>query len=283
MSVEPQSKEDDHFFAISKLGIEDRNIGPISGAPGQMKMLRISSLRVDGNYQRAMTVGSVRNIQRICKAFDWAKFLPVIVVEIEDGLWAIVDGQHRATAALTIGIDRVPCYELQCSMSEAAGAFAAINGNVTPMKPVDLWFARLAAGENEALDLKAVLDAADVSVTRKRKGLRVGETFAVTVLQRALDGYGASTLGTILQAITQTAEGNAGMVVGFVVHGIGKSIITKPNLLNEPSLLFDAMDDWPIDEAAHRANIESARTGNPIQYIITRELNDHLRSKGLCR
>lgn len=251
----------------------------IRGAVGELITIPISKLFVDSTYQRAVSVGSVKNIKRICRQFDWAKFLPVIVAR--DGeRFAIVDGQHRATAAATIGIDAVPCYVLSCTPAEAAAAFAAINGNVTRMEPIDLWFAELAAGDPKAVALQRVLDAASVKVTRKKEGYLVGETRSINVLARALDFYGATTLTTILQCIVETGDGNPGMIFGAMVNGIGRAIRTKPDLLVAPSKLFDLFDRMSLADMLYQAKIESARTGNPPQFIITRVINDAIRGEG---
>lgn len=260
----------DTLFPIVALG---GNFKPgYSGAIGRFQVVPIEQLFVDSVYQRAISQGSVKNIKRICEAFDWAKFLPVIVTQDGDR-FCIVDGQHRTTAAATIGIQAVPCYVLSCSPSEAAAAFAAINGNVTPVQPIDLWFAELAAKEPKAIALQRVLDAAGVKVTRKKEGYLPGETRSITVLQRALDFYGSAILTTILQCIVETSDGNPGMLFGAIINGIGRAIRTKPEILSDPSRLFAIFDGINLSELHYEAKIENAKTGNPVQFIITRQIN----------
>lgn len=259
------------LYEILPLG-GDLETGPVSGAIGSLAILPISKLRVDDTYQRAISVGSVRNIKAIIKAFDWAKFLPVIVV-LDGDHYSVIDGQHRTIAALTLGIEAVPCYVLSCGPREAAAAFAAINGNVTPVGPIDLWFAQLAAGDRKCAHLARVLEAASVTVTRRKDAHKVGETRSINVLIRALDFYGPEVLRTILQCITECGDGNPGMIVGAVIHGIGRAIRTKPELLSEPSKLFDVFDDLVIADMLQEARIESARTGNIVQAILTRQFN----------
>lgn len=263
------------LFPIVALGGEIEK-GVVAGRIGRLETVAIARLQIDTTYQRAVSAGSVRNIRRICAKFDWAKFLPVIVTE-EDGKFSIVDGQHRTIAAATLGVEAVPCYILSCSASEAAAAFAAINGNVTPMQPIDLWFAELAAKEPGAVALQRVLDAADVKITRKKEGFAVGETRSVGVLRHALEFYGGAILTTILQCIVETGNGNPGMLYGAVVNGIGRAIRTKPDLLANPSRLFEIFDDLSMSSLIYEAGIERARTGQPDQFIITRVINAAIR------
>ncbi len=251
----------------------------VRGHVGRLEVVPISRLYVDSVYQRSVSLGSVRNIKRICEQFDWAKFLPVIVTQNGD-TYSIVDGQHRTIAAATIGITEVPCYVLSCSAAEAAAAFAAINGNVTPVQPIDLWFAQLAALEPSAVALQRVLDAAGVKVTRKKEGYLVGETRSISVLLRAHDFYGSVILTTILQCIVETGDGNPGMIYGAVINGIGRAIRTKPEYLANPSALFDVFDDMSLAQVVYDAGIENAHTGNPVQFIITRVVNAALREVG---
>lgn len=263
------------LFPIVPLGAEVSRAS-VKGHIGQLQTVPISQLFVDSEYQRAVSQGSVKNIKRICEQFDWSKFLPVIVTQDGDR-FSIVDGQHRTTAAATIGIEAVPCYILSCTPAEAAAAFAAINGNVTPVQPIDLWFAELAAKKPSALALQRVLDASGVKVTRKKEGYLAGETRSVTVLQRALDFYGSAILTTILQCIVETSDGNPGMLFGAMINGIGRAIRTKPEVLADPARLFNVFDDINLSELLYDAKIESARSGNPVQFIITRQINAALK------
>lgn len=264
------------LFPILPLG-DTVEKGRVRGTVGRLQMIPIERLVVDSLYQRAISANSVRNVKRICREFDWAKFLPVIVTEAPDGRFAVVDGQHRATAALTLGIEAVPCYVLACSAAEAAGAFVAINGNVTPIKAIDIWFAELAAGEPRCLELQAVLAAAGVTVTHKKEGFLVGETQSVTVLRRALDLYGPAILTTILQCIVETYDGNPGMLIGAVINGIGMAIRSKPDLLASPTTLFAIFDHIALASVLYEARIEAARTGNSPQWIVTRVVNAAIR------
>ncbi|MEA2772249.1 MAG: hypothetical protein QOD93_5211 [Acetobacteraceae bacterium] len=78
--------------------------------------------------------GSV-NIARIAEYFEWSKFSPVIVAPVEGGLFSIIDGQHRATAAALRGVPEVPCEIVHIDRTRQAEAFAAINDNTTKVPP----------------------------------------------------------------------------------------------------------------------------------------------------
>lgn len=275
--MEIEMSEPSRLRPISPLASLEPHAPEPSGNRGRLEEIAISRLGVDTTYQREMGTTSMKNILRICNGFSWTKFLPVIVVPHEDG-FAIVDGQHRVTAAATLGITSVPCYVLEASYIEAAAAFAAINGQTTKIMPVDIWFSRLACRDPEALATKRVLDAAGVRITRKHdKEWHVGETDRIAVIERARKTYGDNLLITILQCITETGDGNPGLLSGMVINGIGKAIETKTSLLEQPSLLFRILDDVCLEEVVQLARIEAAAGGNPAQFVITREINKAIR------
>lgn len=249
------------------------DLGPEAGMVGEFVLAQISDLRVDHSYQRSVTPTSIRNIRQIGRRFDWRKFAPVIGARQEDGTIAIIDGQHRCTAALSRGILSVPVYVLNCSYREAASAFAAINGQVTPMSKQDIYRASLAAGDPDAMALQDVLTAAEVTVVSIKSGFGVGQTRSIGVLQRALRVYGPDILRLALQCITQTGKGNAGLIYGATVIGICEAIKSKTDFLATPSKLFDIFDalDFPAVVAAVEA--ERVRTGNTAQDLVRREIH----------
>ena len=122
---------------------------PVGPAP-VLQWLPIDQLGIDPAYQRDILRRGHDNIGRIARRFDWRKFGTVIVAPIAGGRYAIVDGQHRTTAAAVRGIESVPCQIIMADPGEQAAAFAAINGAVTGMTPLQLHAARVAAGDPDA-------------------------------------------------------------------------------------------------------------------------------------
>ncbi len=94
------------------------------------------------------------------------QILSVIVAPIEGGLFSIIDGQHRATAALLRGAEKVPCEIVHIERAKQAEAFAAINGNTTRVTPQSVYFARLTAKRPRSQEMDKVLSAAGVTIAR---------------------------------------------------------------------------------------------------------------------
>lgn len=263
------------FFPVPAIEI-DANPKPIMGTTGTLKTIPIASLHVDLQFQRGMTVGSARNARMIAAAFDWRRFVPVVVVEAGDGAYSIVDGQHRTAAAKARGIKAVPCYVLQASLADAAQAFAAINGAVTPMRSDDLFRAQVVAGEPEAVALKALLDDVGVRIVSGGQDYRKGDTRALKALRRARTVYGEDVLRLVLRCIVETGDGNAGMVTGGMINAMALTLLRKPEWLHAPSQVFDRLDTVRLSDLFNTAFEVYVRTKTPTQFTLEKLLREVL-------
>jgi len=90
-------------------------------------------LVVDPAYQRPIIGRGRHNVDRIARTFSWSCFAPVVVAPVEGGKFAIIDGQHRTTAAALVGLESVPCHVVAAAREAQAAAFKAINGVTTPI------------------------------------------------------------------------------------------------------------------------------------------------------
>lgn len=218
-------------------------------SPGPAPMLEwISTDRfvVDDEYQREVGRRGRQNVEYIAENFDWSKFAPVVVAPVEGGLYAIVDGQHRTTAAMLRGIERVPCQVVQADRAQQAAAYAAVNGNITKTTPQQLFYAQLAAGHADARELAEVCQAGGAEIVRKNTVLaqmKVGQTHAVGALIRCFREYGRETLITALQCITQTADGNAGFVKATIIESLCEAL-RLTGFRDAGEALLRAMDDF---------------------------------------
>ena len=166
------------------------------GRPPRLEWLAISALRTNPAYQRPISAKGRDTIVKIMAGFSWGKFSPLIVRQVAGSvpLYEIIDGQHRATAALSIGYDRVPAMIVQADDQEAARIFASVNGTVTPMSPLAVYKAALAGGERWALEIKAAAESAGCEVLR----------YPVPFSQQK--PYQTQSIGTIRRIWQQTSD-----------------------------------------------------------------------------
>jgi len=176
------------------------------GCAGRMEWLPLEALMIDGRYQRPLLERGKANIRRIAQGFRWSCFAPLIVSPVAGGdFFAIVDGQHRAAAAMAHGgIDKLPCWVVHLDAREQAHAFAAVNADRTHMNLQALWHARHMAGVEEAVEVFAAMGAAGVTLPKypvPKSKMRPLETLAIGVLVRLRKLYGAPLLTATLVAL----------------------------------------------------------------------------------
>lgn len=250
------------------------------GERAELCLLPLDRLVVDERYQRAIGRQGRPNVLRILAGFDWRKFTPVVVTPVGDGFFAVIDGQHRATAALMHpSIDMVPCMVIRVSPSEAAACFAAINGVVTKISAGQIWKARVRSGESTAKALNEVLEAAEVRIlAHKTPGYeyRKGDTLAVGTLEKAFTTYGGDVLRTALQAVTQTGTGNAGCLVAPMIVAMCEIVTAVPEFLKAPSMLFGLMDEFDLATLIDEARATASRCRRQHARVIREVLADHL-------
>ncbi|WP_400769380.1 DUF6551 family protein [Methylosinus sporium] len=223
-------------------------------APGpapQLSWIEIEKLVVDHQYQRGIGRRGAANIVHIAENFDWSKFAPVIVAPIEGGHFAIVDGQHRTTAALLRGQTTVPCQIVQADRAKQAAAYAAVNGNITKTTYSQLFHAQMAAGDEEACAVAEACSAADVTVIKTNKpasNMKVGQTTAVRALKECHKAYGRETLIIALRCITKTADGNPGYIRPTVIEALCTLLANHPEWATDERQLLKHMNKFCFPE-----------------------------------
>jgi hypothetical protein len=279
-----QPFEDQTMFRLLST---DRFAAPASefrpGPAPQLQWIEIDQLVVDPAYQRDIGRRGATNVKQIAEKFDWSKFAPVIVAPVEGGLFAIVDGQHRTTAAILRGLKAVPCQTVQADRAKQAEAFAAVNGNVTKTNAQQLFHARLAAGDEDARRLAQVCAAGGVEITRRnftQKEAKLGQTQAVSALIRCLDRYGDATLITALQCVTQTGDGNPGFLRATIIEALCEVLQALPKWREAGDALLKAMDDFEFADAWERAMVGRNFVLSPVvRQLLVEELTNHLNRK----
>jgi hypothetical protein len=189
---------------------------PESVAAGSVPMLqwmKIADLVIDPTYQRPIIGKGRLIVDRIARSFSWSCFSPVVVSPVEGGKFAIIDGQHRTTAAAILGIERVPRQIVIAAQEEQAAAFKAINGTTTPISQMALHAAALVAEEPAAIQVAHVCACADVELLRYPLAVdrqRLGQTMAAGAIARCLKQYGEATVIAALQCVTRTSNNKTG-------------------------------------------------------------------------
>lgn len=267
--------------AIDPSPLRARYAGHVSepGERPELQWLKINRLRIDPSYQREIARKGEYNILAIATHFHWGKFTPVIVAPIGSNLFAIVDGQHRTTAAALRGFESVPCVIISADAAQQADAFVAINASVTMMTPLQIHAARLAAGDRSASELVEVCREADVTICRypiPANKIKPGETLAVSMLRDLLKKYGRDILIAALCCITKTRQGNPGMIRAQIMDALCVVLQEAQAWRGDRKRLLFTMQTFDFAAQFNAARAASIENGKKIATILAGAIGEHL-------
>ncbi|MDB5733192.1 MAG: hypothetical protein JWQ03_3087 [Variovorax sp.] len=217
---------------------------PLGSMP-TIEWLHVNRLSVDAAYQRSTdNDASRRLITSIAAKFDWRLCAPLVVSRRPDGSLAIIDGQHRWTAASRRGdIPQLPCcvfsYE---GPEEEARMFIASNRARKPMNRLDDFHAALAAADDDALEINRLVTEAGLKVARNTASAAwgPGEIAFTAAIATAIRKHGpvlvTSALTMIAEAFPDDRLGHG----GSIFSGLMK-VLASPPAPFDRDRLFRAM------------------------------------------
>jgi hypothetical protein len=136
----------------------------IKDGPGNLMMINKYDLRVNPEYQRSLVESKVFEMSA---SWSWVA-CSAITVGMREGVWWVIDGQHRWAAAMRrADITELPCiiFELEDIEDEAQG-FLNINSHRKPMTSVDKLRASAVAGDDAAKQFELLCRSLGLTLTR---------------------------------------------------------------------------------------------------------------------
>jgi uncharacterized protein DUF6551 len=142
------------------------------------------------------------------------------VVSFRDGVWYIVDGQHRVAALRMMGWDdqQIEC-EVYEGLSEADEAELFLKrNNRRAVRPFDKFKVAVAAGREAESDINRIVMTLGLKVSEQPDD---GCIQAVTALLRIYGSYGAPTLSRTLRIARDSYAKDRDALRGDVLMGLG--------------------------------------------------------------
>lgn len=176
------------------------------GVEPRFEWIAPEMLFVEQAYQRGLAEHSMTMIRRIVGAWNWARIKPPVCVNV-GGKLVVIDGQHTAIAAASHGgIPKIPVMIVQAdTVKDRAAAFISQNRDRLALTAMHMHFAAVAAGDEIAVAAAEACAKAGVTVIRFGRGSRgvykVGETFAVGVIQRIVKKVGVHHCARALKVL----------------------------------------------------------------------------------
>jgi hypothetical protein len=180
---------------------------------------------------------------------------------VEGGKFAIIDGQHRTTAAALVGLETVPCQIVVAGREAQAAAFKAINGITTPISRMALHAAGLVAGEPWAIRMAEVCARAEVELLRYPVPIEnqsPGQTMAVGAVSSCLKRYGEDTVVTALQCVTQTTNNRRGALTAHLIKGLCGVLGENPRWRESGLALLEAFDSIDLSSIQSASAFDAA-------------------------
>ncbi|WP_439572618.1 DUF6551 family protein [Phreatobacter sp.] len=255
-----------------------------AGPAPQLAWLKIADLVVDDSYQRTMSLAGRRNVRAIAETFRWSAFSPVIVSPVVGGLYAIVDGQHRTTAAALCGYDSVPCQVIVAGRDEQAEAFRKINGSTTRIHPMHLFHAAVAAGDPAAVAAMEAARRAGVTILRNPTQIALqkrGQTCAFATIQSMVRDHGADLTVEALKAVMRPAQDERGMLVPPIMKAVVQVLAERLPLRPRDAVLA-ALDRVrlvrELDAATTLARQTGAQTTPTLVRLVMNRVDHNLQA-----
>lgn len=232
------------------------------GEPPTLDWLPLSVLIVDERYQRDATrKASKAIINKICREFRWRAFQPPTVAPVEDGKFAIIDGQHRVAAARKHPkIKKVPCYIVDApDLADQADGFVRVNADRRQVPGTVLHQARATAGDCDALQIDKVCAEVGVEIVRYRPvaGCAPNQTIAVSSIRKLIFNFGEAPVREALRAIREAHPDERDALRAPLIKATAELLARHRNREDfEPDRLVRALGEMMPTEW-----IEAGRTG----------------------
>lgn len=135
----------------------------VKDGPGTLMTINKHDLRTNPEYQRQLLLSKVREM---ASSWSWLA-CSAITVGLRNGVWWVIDGQHRVAAALRRSdITELPCvvFEVEDVRDEAKG-FLDINSLRKSMTSVDRLRAKAVAGDEAAKQFAQLCERLGLTIT----------------------------------------------------------------------------------------------------------------------
>lgn len=248
----PRESKNGSLQKVPKDKLHGRRWAPLTESQPSIEWIHVEKLSVDKSYQRSTdNDASRRLITSIAARFDWRLCTPLVVSRRPDDSLVIIDGQHRWMAASLRGdVPQLPCcvfrYE---SMAEEARMFIVANRARKPMNRLDDYFAAIAAGDEDALEIQEIVKDAGLKIARNisAPAWQPGEIAFTSAIANAIRRHGVAITSAVLTNMA-VAFPNQKLVHGGAIFVALVRIMAKPPEAFDPDKLVSTLESKTISE-----------------------------------
>lgn len=259
------------------------DFNPAIGDPPAMEWVALDELYVDESYQRKIEARSSQElIRNIAKDWDWRLCQPLSVGRRPDDTLAVMDGQHRLTAAkMRSDIPRLPCVIFdQPSVEDEAKTFVKLNKRRRSLNSVDVFRASIAAGSAESSEVMALIQKSGLVLAPHSNytAWQPRMIYCVPGIASAYRRYGPLTIDQGLSALADAFDGNILRYAGQILRSLFVFLATDGR---DPDFKLEAFVDRlsmnTQQQWVRKMNEWIARTGQGSNIALTNVFRDAYR------
>lgn len=255
--------------------------------PFEVGLIYLTDLMVDHTYQRPPDEPFIK---RGAADFDPTLVGTIDVNAREDGTFAILDGQQRAGMMQLVG--KTACYcsiYRGLSLEDEAGFFFRKNKDRKTMLPYYSFRARAVAGDQEARNINAAVEALGFRLDAKTNDLDViGAIRAVETAWRYTSPHRSESLTPALLTIRQSGVPQAGRKGAFdstIITALGRFWQAYDDTQVERAVVADVLSEIGptniIGATRERMVVSKAGASWEGARVITEHVNKRLRGTGV--
>lgn len=240
---------------------------------------------IDERYQRKITTNGISLINKIVREFVWAKFHPLISgPRTKDG-YPIIDGQHRLEAALRHPlVDKVPLWVVGTKdVADQAQTFVGSNRDRQAVAAINIFWAAVAANEEDALRIKLLCDEAGVLVGDRGGPQPARTTICLDVIQRSAEKYGPELVIQALKVLVDAQPETDGLLKSYIVDSVIRFVAVYKDMLDFERLqrilsTFNFEDE--LKRAKEGRRLFGGTIEEQLRKLIVKAYNYQLRENG---
>lgn len=222
--------------------------------PWKLQYLPLDVLVVDERAQREF---DEKRARRIADNFHPGALGALSVAPAINGVYRIVDGQHRAAALRMLGHTVAPCViSPEQSIEEQARDFRLINTERRSVNSIALFKVRLTEGDPQTVEINEVVEACGFHVAQSL-GRSPSAISAVEALNAVYGSGGARGLKNTLSMIRAGWPDQPEAIAGVTIRGTHLFLATYEDVVRR-DILIRAMQREPAAAVAQTAKARRA-------------------------
>jgi len=202
--------------------------------PWKLQYLSLDVLIVDERAQREF---NEKRARRIADNFHPGALGALSVAPAINGVYRIVDGQHRAAALRMLGHAVAPCViSAEQTIEGQARDFRLINTERRSVNSVELFKVRLTEGDPQSIEINQIVEACGYTISFSYN--KTPQTIvAVEALNAVYGNGGADGLRKTLSALHAGWPGQIDAVSGIVIRGMDLFLSTFDDVIKRDVLI----------------------------------------------